>query len=192
MKGGVRILSGELRGRRLPVPPSARPTASRVRESLFDVWGDRVRGGRVLELFAGTGAVGFEAVSRGAAEVVMVESDRGALAALRHSREALAPGRTRVVAARVPEQLSRLAGLVGGGFDLIFADPPYEFTRLKTLVEALVPYLSPGGQVVLEHSARSDPGDGGGGLARTSRRAYGDHVLSFFERASEDEVRERP
>lgn len=180
MKRGVRILAGELRGRRLAVPPSARPTASRVRESLFDVWGESVRGARFLELFAGSGAVALEAVSRGAAEAVLVESDRSAIERLRRTCGELAPDRARVVAARLPGQMGRLGRHIGTGFDLVFADPPYDFTRWRDLAEALEGLLTSGAQVVLEHSPRSDPGDVCGRLSRTSRRPYGDHVLSFY------------
>ena len=181
MKGGVRILGGAFKGRRLAVPASARPTASRVRGSLFDIWGDRVRSARILELFAGSGAVGLEALSRGAEEAVLVESDRDALVALQRSCAILAPDRTRIVAASLPEQWDRVARSRGRGFDLIFADPPYDFTPLGPLVASLTDYLTPDGQVVLEHSKRSDPGDLCGGLRRSDERVYGDHVLSFFD-----------
>ena len=188
MSGGVRILAGELKGRRLPVPASARPTASRVRGSLFDIWGDRVLSARVLELFAGSGAVALEAVSRGAEEAVMVESDRGALASLRRSCTNLAPDRTRIIAARLPAQWARVVPAKGRGFDLVFADPPYDFTALGELVATLAEFLAPRGQVVLEHSRRSDPGDVCGELRRSDSRTYGDHVLSFFEPASVDRL----
>lgn len=187
-KGGVRILAGDLRGRRLPVPASARPTASRVREALFDIWGSRVRNSRFLELFAGTGAVGLEAVSRGADEVVLVEADRRALAGLRRTCAALAPDRIRILAARLPDQLDRLAGAASPGFDLIFADPPYEFAAARDLVAALAGLLASGGQMVLEHSQRSDPGDRCGEMLRVARREYGDHVLSFFAPESGDDA----
>ncbi|MGB5294908.1 MAG: RsmD family RNA methyltransferase, partial [Thermoanaerobaculia bacterium] len=90
-RSGVRISGGRFRGRSLPVPATARPTSARLREALFDIWRDRVPGARFLDLFAGSGAVGLEALSRGASFVVFVENDRDAVRRLQAVCAELAP-----------------------------------------------------------------------------------------------------
>ncbi|MGQ9779151.1 MAG: 16S rRNA (guanine(966)-N(2))-methyltransferase RsmD [Bacillota bacterium] len=125
----MRIVAGRFRGRRLQGPrhPGLRPTAEKVRKAVFDILGPRVAGAVVLDLFAGAGGLGLEALSRGAKQVIFVERDRRALDLLRRNlRElGLAEGEeVRVVAGDVRMVLSRLAG-AGERFDLVLADPPY-------------------------------------------------------------------
>ena len=125
MAGGIRIIAGQWRGRRLSVIdlPGLRPTADRARETLFNWIGPSIHGKRCLDLFAGTGALGLEAASRGAGEVVLVES---ALQAVNHLRAAIAewPDRQRVTIVNA-DAMSWLAGQ-NRPFDLIFIDPPYQ------------------------------------------------------------------
>ncbi len=125
MAGGIRIIAGQWRGRRLSVIdlPGLRPTADRARETLFNWIGPSIRGKRCLDLFAGTGALGLEAASRGAGEVVLVEST---VKAVNHLRAAIAewPGRQRVTIVNA-DAMSWLAGQ-DRPFDLIFIDPPYQ------------------------------------------------------------------
>jgi 16S rRNA (guanine966-N2)-methyltransferase len=123
----MRIVAGEFRGRRLVAPPGTgtRPTSDRVRESLFSILGS-VDGDVVLDLFAGTGALGIEALSRGAASAVAVERDRNAVRAIRTNAEALALGdRLRVVPRGWREAL-RAEAEAGSRFDLVLIDPPYD------------------------------------------------------------------
>jgi len=146
--GRVRIVGGEYRGRRVAVPGGAdlRPTPDRVRETLFNWLGQRLDGVRCLDLYAGSGALGFEAASRGAARVVLVEKDRGALAELRRTRAALGAAATEIVAADAD---AYLAG-AGERFDLVFLDPPFRQNADATLLERLIPRLRPAARVYLE------------------------------------------
>jgi 16S rRNA (guanine966-N2)-methyltransferase len=151
----VRVVAGELGGRRLVAPAGAgtRPTADRVREALFSILGD-VSGARVLDLYAGSGALGIEAVSRGAAEAVFVDSSHDAVAAVRRNLAEL--GIAAVVQRR--DALAYLAAAVEGEpYDLVFADPPYD-SALRVaagLAERLPPVLSPGAVIVTESNKRA-------------------------------------
>ena len=146
--GRVRIVGGEWRGRRIDVPARAdvRPTPDRVRETLFNWLGQRLDGAVCLDLFAGSGALGFEAASRGAARVVMVEADRAIAAALRKSRERLGAAAVEIVA------LEALAFLARGSerFDVVFLDPPFRQNALPALLAALPPRLRRGARVYVE------------------------------------------
>jgi 16S rRNA (guanine(966)-N(2))-methyltransferase RsmD len=181
---GLRIGAGALRGRVVAVPPGARPTEGRVREALFSIWGERLAGARFLDLFAGSGAVGIEAASRGARSVVCVEEDPRAVRTLRRNLAALGPavGEGRVAARRLPlpRGLAQLAEAGEPPFDLIFADPPYAFTGYPQLLERLAPLLAAGGEAAVEHSARAPLPERAGALARADERRYGETALSFY------------
>jgi len=146
--GRVRIVAGRWRSRLIDVParPDLRPTPDRVRETLFNWLGQRLQGCTCLDLYAGSGALGFEAASRGAARVVMVESDRVVLAALRRSRERLGADEVEVVAGDALEYLAR----AGERFDVVFLDPPFRQNALPALLGKLPPRLQPGARVYLE------------------------------------------
>jgi len=153
----MRIIAGSLGSRRLRVPKgrATRPTSDRAREALFARLGP-VDGARVADLFAGSGALGLEALSRGAAACTFVESGRPALVALRANLADLAPTGAVVVDRRLPAALDRLAG----PFDLLFLDPPYAAVDLLTAtLERLVtsPLLATGALIVVEHAARTAP-----------------------------------
>jgi len=146
--GRVRIVAGRWRSRLIDVParPDLRPTPDRVRETLFNWLGQRLEGCACLDLYAGSGALGFEAASRGAARVVMVESDRVVLAALRRSRERLGADEVEVVAGDALEYLAR----AGERFDVVFLDPPFRQNALPVLLGKLPPRLQPGARAYLE------------------------------------------
>jgi 16S rRNA (guanine966-N2)-methyltransferase len=146
--GRVRIIAGAWRSRVIDVParPGLRPTPDRVRETLFNWLGQRLDGRACLDLYAGSGALGFEAASRGAARVVMVENDRAALAALRRSRELLGARGVEIVAG---DAAAFLAGS-GERFDVVFLDPPFRQNALPALLGALPPRLAAGARVYLE------------------------------------------
>jgi 16S rRNA (guanine966-N2)-methyltransferase len=181
----MRVIAGSLGGRRLVAPRglATRPTTDRVREALFSVIGD-VSGAAVLDLFAGTGALGVEALSRGAARAVFVESARPALAALRANLAALGlEARGAVVAVPVARALDAVAR--AGPYDLVFADPPYDVAdeALAALV-ALASRddcLAPGVLVALEHASRR-PLDVVAPFSLRETRRYGDTAISLFGR----------
>ena len=175
------MIAGHLGGRRLVAPRglATRPTTDRVREALFSTLAG-VDGARVLDLYAGTGALGIEALSRGAASAVFVESARPALAALRENLTSLGLSEiTRVLAEPIARAVPRLAAS-SVPFDLVFADPPYDdVDDALAALEALRPALAPGARIVLEHAARRPPRPSTAlDLLRT--RTYGDTALAFL------------
>lgn len=146
--GRVRIVGGVWRSRLIGVPlrPGLRPTPDRVRETLFNWLGQDLAGLACLDLFAGSGALGFEAASRGAARVVMVESDRATLATLRASCAALGAERVEIVSSDAFAFLDA----VSERFDVVFLDPPFRQNALSAVLEALPPCLAPDARVYLE------------------------------------------
>ena len=153
-KGRVRIVGGAWRSRRIEVParPGLRPTPDRVRETLFNWLGQDLAGHVCLDLFAGSGALGFEAASRGAARVVMLENDRAALAALERSRAALGASQVEIVRGNADEYLAR----AGERFDVVFLDPPFRQNAVPALLERLPPRLAPGARVYAEGAAPAE------------------------------------
>jgi len=180
---GVRIAGGELRGRVVPVPRDVRPTEGRVREALFSIWGEAVDGARVLDLFAGSGAVALEAMSRGALEAVAVEGAPRVVAALAAAvRRVGQAGRVEVRRGTLPGALEPLAAERPGAFDLVFADPPYRWPDYRRLVAAAEPLLAPDGELAVEHASRHELPAEAGGLVRTDVRRYGESSLSLYRR----------
>jgi 16S rRNA (guanine966-N2)-methyltransferase len=155
----VRIIGGEWRSRviRFPAAPGLRPTPDSVRERLFNWLGQDLTGRRCLDLFAGSGALGFEALSRGAAEVVMVESSRLVHRHLRETAEALgAAPRLRLVAGDALHFL----GSPQRGFDVVFVDPPYASGLVARVLERLSAALAPGAVVYVESDSAFAVGPG--------------------------------
>jgi 16S rRNA (guanine966-N2)-methyltransferase len=184
----LRVIAGQYRGRRLIAPrgQSVRPTSDFVREALFDILHD-VEGSAALDLFAGTGAIGIEALSRGAVSVVLVEKSRSALSVLRRNLEAIGLGadRARVMALDVALALGALRR-AGSRFDLVFADPPYALAAraLPQVLAELGPLLSADARVVLEHGDDLEPPAAPDGLLFLRSKRYGETVLSFYETPS--------
>jgi len=147
-KGRVRIIGGEYRSRliRVAARPGLRPTPDRVRETLFNWLGQTLEGCACLDLFAGSGALGFEAASRGAARVVMIETDRLALKALAASRAALGALQVEILGADANAYLGRARER----FDLVFLDPPFRQNAVPTLLGRLPALLRAGARVVAE------------------------------------------
>lgn len=176
----IRITGGTLRGRRLPVSAATRPTTELARKAAFDILGPEVRGARVLDAAAGSGAYGVEALSRGAREAVFVESDRRAATALRETLSRLDLGeRAQVVEAAVAEFASR-PGLLAARFDLVFFDPPWAEIAPEDL-EALASLLAEGGTLV--HERGDDERPPAGALAPADVRRYGRTRLLFYRAA---------
>jgi 16S rRNA (guanine966-N2)-methyltransferase len=161
------------------VPAGIRPTSGRLRGALFSIWAGRLPGARILDLFAGCGSVGLEALSRGALEAVFVESGRGPLAALRRNLRLAATDATRVLAQALPGALGRLA-TEEQRFDLVFADPPYSWTITEELLGAVRRVIRREGELALEHSRRNPPPGELAEWVRTDVRRYGESALSFY------------
>jgi 16S rRNA (guanine966-N2)-methyltransferase len=149
--GALRIVGGKYRSRKLRVPlrPGLRPTPDRVRETLFNWLGQDLSGLACLDLFAGSGALGFEAASRGALQVVLVEKDRVALAELERSRETLGAAQVQIAGGDALVQLARMAMR----FDVVFLDPPFRQNDLPAILAELPPHLQPGARVYVESDA---------------------------------------
>lgn len=179
----MRVIAGAHKGRTLKAPTweGLRPTSDRLRETLFNVLAPRVANARVLDLYAGTGAVGIEALSRGAAHVTFVESDRRAqaLVAENLARCGIEEGYAiiRASAARALEMLRGRPSFVP--FDIILLDPPYDHP-VAVALNGLDALLAPGGLVVIEHARRSEAPDAVGRLARTRDLVSGDSALAFY------------
>jgi 16S rRNA (guanine966-N2)-methyltransferase len=180
-RGGVRVSGGELRGRSVSVPGEARPTEGRVREALFSIWRERVDGGRVLDLFAGSGVVAIEAASRGALSVVAVEMAPRSVAVLEQNvRRTAMEGVVAVRRGTLPADLALLAA--EGPFDLVYADPPYRYPDYAELLAAVEPLLAADGEVAVEHTSRRELPAEVGDLVRVDVRRYGESALSFYRR----------
>lgn len=189
----MRITGGELRSRRLVAPRSTatRPTQDRVREALFSILTSQgVFEGpapRALDLYAGTGALGLEALSRGASHAVFVEKARDALRALDENVHALAvTAQATVLRVAVDRALFDAPRLrAAGPFDLVFLDPPYaSLAETVALLPALVALLAPNATVVLEHASADTPGEVVG-LSLEDSRVYGDTALSLYGKSAQ-------
>ena len=185
----MRVIAGESGGVPLKVPKTVtRPTADRVREAVFSILGERVAGARVLDLFAGSGAVGIEALSRGAESAVFVEQNRAACEVLRGNlaKTGLA-GKAGVVCG----DAVKTAGKLGREFDVVFADPPYVKRRgdrdfgKALLAGGLGEILADDGTVVLETGVAEVHGEADGWAVR-DRRVYGSTVIWFLEKRDDD------
>ncbi|MBK9547160.1 MAG: 16S rRNA (guanine(966)-N(2))-methyltransferase RsmD [Dehalococcoidia bacterium] len=178
---GVRISGGTARGIPLTEPRGVRlrPTSGLVREAIFNILGERVDGATVLDLYAGTGALGIEALSRGASAATFVEGEAGAIHAILQSlaRTSLAAG-GKVVRGRLPAALTTL----GGTFDIIFMDPPYNDPAAEETLMSTGALLAEGGIVVYEHASRYNPPQRPAGLQLQERRVYGDSAVAFYLR----------
>jgi 16S rRNA (guanine966-N2)-methyltransferase len=182
----VRIVAGLAKGRRLAAPAGAtRPTSDRAREAMFSTLAHLVDldGARVLDLFAGTGAVGLEALSRGAALAVLVEADRAAAEVLRRNADTVGLPGARIVRRPV---VAVLAEPPDEPFDVVFADPPYALddTALADLLAAVAGngWLADGGVVVVERSARGRGPVWPDGITPLQDRRYGEGVLWYGRR----------
>ncbi|HEY2345935.1 MAG TPA: 16S rRNA (guanine(966)-N(2))-methyltransferase RsmD [Xanthomonadaceae bacterium] len=161
--GSVRIIGGRWRGSKLPVPDAAglRPTADRVRETVFNWLAPRIAGARALDLFAGSGALGLEAASRGAAQVILVEKDPALAAALRANADRLArTDAAKVVEVVCADGLRWLARASDERFDLVFLDPPFAAGLWQSALAALEPWLAEDAWLYLEAPREGAPAIG--------------------------------
>lgn len=179
----MRIVAGIWRGRRLKSPTwdGLRPTSDRLRETLFNILGPSIAGARVLDGYAGTGAIGLEALSRGAAHVTFVEKDPRAAKLIDANLAALggSPPKPVIIRAGLSETGARLAGEV---FDVIILDPPYAPSAVAGALDAIAPFAVAGSRIVVEHAARYPPPDTHAAFRRTRTVTAGDSALTFYER----------
>jgi 16S rRNA (guanine966-N2)-methyltransferase len=184
----MRIIAGEYRSRTLQAPPgfATRPTSDRLRETLFNVLAPCIEGALFLDLYAGSGAVGIEALSRGAARVVFAEQAPPALAALRANltRLGIRDG-VRIQSGSVSAFLRRVRLAAPQVFDLIFLDPPWDAAEEYAATLGLLGgtssgLLAPEAQVIAEHRRKQPLGDSYGSLHRTRLLEQGDAALSFY------------
>jgi 16S rRNA (guanine(966)-N(2))-methyltransferase RsmD len=184
----MRIIAGKYRGRRLKSPPSlgTRPTSDRLRETLFNILAPRIKGARFLDLCAGSGAVGIEALSRGAAHATFVDQSRRMCALIEANLKELTVDENEgeVVNGEATEFLLRRAKKERTPFDIIFFDPPYEADYdgvLERLGEDDGVLLAAAGIVVVEHHKKREPAEKFGALHRYRRLKQGDSALSFYQ-----------
>ena len=177
----MRVIAGEFRGRRLKAPSweGLRPTSDRLRETLFNVLAPRIQGARVLDAFAGTGAVGIEALSRGAAHVTFVERDPRAAALVEGNLRALGVAdRYAIIRAGFAVAAPRLSG----PFDVMFLDPPYGADELAGALDAAAPLATHDTLLIVEHATRDAAPAAVGPLVRTRELKQGDSALAFYQR----------
>ena len=179
----MRVLAGALKGRKLVTPKGerTRPTADQVRIALLDTLTPWLADARVLDLFAGAGGVGFEALSRGAAHATFVERDPRAVGALRENVETLGVrDHTRLMRGNVARELVRLH-TEGERFDIVFLDPPYEADVSPTLVQlGGGSLIAPGGVVIAQHLTKKAPAERIGALIAFRTRRFGESTLTFY------------
>jgi 16S rRNA (guanine966-N2)-methyltransferase len=176
----VRIIAGERKGHTIFAPRGreTRPTSDRVRENVFNIVAPWVEDARVLDLYAGSGAMGLEALSRGAAAVVFIEADGDAVRAIERNLDKLRLTGARIVRANATSGLAQEAG-AGRKYDLVLLDPPYAMTEYDTLARYLPRVLAEDGLLVLESAARTEPALEG--LAVRTTRRYGSTRVTVFE-----------
>lgn len=184
----MRIVAGTHRGRPLvgPKGPGLRPTADRVRESLFNLLGQFFEGGEVLDLYAGTGALAFEALSRGMSRAVLVDPGAESARLVTENARALGmEGRIELMRMPVSRAVPRLAA-EGRRFALVLADPPYSEEVASEVARAVDEggLLADDGTLVVEHGRREVPPDTVAGLQRVDSRRFGDTVVSLYRTAT--------
>ncbi|MCK5219603.1 16S rRNA (guanine(966)-N(2))-methyltransferase RsmD [bacterium] len=183
----MRIIAGQYRGRVLKTPRGLkiRPTLSRVRESLFNILASRIKNSCFLELYAGSGSVGLEALSRGSRQVVMVEADR-LIARILSDNITRLDSRGTVAEIKVCSAWQAIEQLAGqkAKFDIIFLDPPYykqAETKLWETEGRLDRLMAPQGLLILQHSSRESIPGRWAGCRKLRSRKYGETTLTFFE-----------
>ncbi|MFP4158315.1 MAG: 16S rRNA (guanine(966)-N(2))-methyltransferase RsmD [Desulfobacterales bacterium] len=180
----MQIIGGEFKGRKLFTPPGVktRPTSGKVREAVFNICASMVHGARVADLFAGTGAMGIEALSRGARHAVFVEADRETARLIERNLSACgAQDRAAVLCLDLLRGPQALAGL-GSAFDLVFMDPPYNSEALSPALENLLKSgaLAPGATVVIEHQPSEPVPPEMAGLEVFDSRRYGKTLVTLM------------
>ncbi len=187
----MRIISGKYKGRRLKGPQglALRPTGDRLKETLFNILGMSVANAVVLDVFAGAGAIGLEALSRGAGEVVFIESDAGARRLIQHNLKLCGVERGFRIVKEDVFMAMRFLARQGFIADVVFFDPPYNWKPYCDLLDISFKKGLVSGQalVVIEHHLKADMPESGDGYVRSRLVRQGDHCLSFYQRNQEPE-----
>ncbi len=180
----MRIIAGACKGRTLKAPKwdGLRPTSDRLRETLFNILAHRIHDARVLDVFAGTGAVGLEALSRGAAEAVFIDNDRRAITLI-EANAALCGLQDRCVIIRQAAEIALDEYVPDALFDVIVLDPPYERLELDHVLASAALLVAPPGIMVLEHAWRRQPPVAPGSVLQRTVRS-GDSALSFYRQVT--------
>jgi 16S rRNA (guanine(966)-N(2))-methyltransferase RsmD len=175
----MRIIAGQFKGRRLKTPTweGLRPTSDKLRETLFNILAPRIEGARVLDGYAGTGAVGIEAFSRGATHVTFVEQDRRAVRLIEANLAACGVKADYTI--DTGDLVSVVRRQTGAVYDLVWLDPPYDLTNVGDALDAAARVLQPEGLLVLERATRREP-DVPASLQRMRDVKSGDSTLTFF------------
>ncbi len=181
----VRISGGDARGIKLKVPKGIRPASERVRQAVFASIAHRLPDARVLDLYAGSGAYGLEAVSRGACLAVLVDSSREAAQACRDNAKVAGGGDDVKVRQAPVVRYLKGGARKDGPFDLVFIDPPYD-EPVAAVLEVLGPHLEPDGAVVLECRWRDVPAPAAAGLVVEADRRYGDTRILIYRAGETD------
>ncbi len=185
----MRVIAGTLKGRQIKAPKglSIRPTRERAREALFSMLAPSLESSRFLDLCAGTGAIGIEALSRGAESALFVEKSVKACRLIGENLKSLGlEGRGRLLKEDILKAIKRLSG-EGEGFDLIYLDLPYKSPLAGTCLKAVSAssLLKPGGIFMVEHEIKREPPEREGNLLRIRTSRFGDTAISFYRRGSE-------
>jgi 16S rRNA (guanine(966)-N(2))-methyltransferase RsmD len=180
----MRILTGKYKGRLIKIPKGIRPTQNKARKAIFDILGD-VEGLSFLELFAGSGAVGFEAISRGAREIIFVEKERRCQEEIKKNLSVLNFLSSQILGLDALEAIKRLS-YQGKKFDIVFLDPPYYQGLSKKTLQKLEAYdiLAPYGFIIVQHFKKDCLPDSLGVLTLLKQPRYGDTVLSFYKKCA--------
>jgi 16S rRNA (guanine966-N2)-methyltransferase len=185
----MRVVAGSQKGRRLKEPngPNLRPTSARVKEALFSIIAERLYDAHVLDLFAGTGALGLEALSRGARETVFVDNQPNSIQVLRENiTRCSLTDCSSIIPQDVHDFLKAPSQrLQANPFDLVFADPPYEVSDFEPLLTQLESSdkVASKGLVVIEHFKKASLPSNVGRLSQTRQSRYGDTILTFYHMA---------
>lgn len=179
----MRILSGKYKGRVLKMPKGIRPTQDKVRKALFDILRGWIEDARVLELFAGSGAVGIEALSEGAKGAVFIEQDSQCVKVIQENLQALGIKDALVLAVDACSAVQKFAAQKKA-FELVFLDPPYYEDMAKKTLQCLGDYdiLTANGLAVVEHFKRDQLPEKAGTLVLWRMEKYGDSMLSFYRK----------
>ena len=185
----MRIIAGKARGRTFEAPKGmdTRPTLDRVRENVFNILQLKVREAKVLDLFSGSGAMAFEAISRGAANAVLVDSDRAANAVQKQNAARLGMAEQCRILHSDWQLAVRQFVAAGERFDLVFLDPPYKMHDMNPVLESVRPLLNSEAIILLEHEAKTFPSTPDGYYLYDSRK-YGIAGVSFFRMTTTEEA----